>query len=90
MDPSLLTVLVLLTVLYFVERNIFIGFWLLIVSLRHEIYSTAFQAQLRVRLWFDRRSFKRDLLGKAINEYQLWRIRNNPMYKEFFRYEDKS
>ena len=43
---------------------------------------------LRVRLWFDKLGHRRGPLGCLVKEYQLYRIRTNPAYREFFQDRD--
>lgn len=46
--------------------------------------STITKLKLYVPLAIQRRSFQNDAVGRLLRAVDLWRIRNNPAFKEFF------
>lgn len=95
MDPTglmiVLDIAAVLVLLYVIDRNVFHAIDLLLSA----VPTTAGLAYLRVtlglRLWVDRQAFiHRGPLGRLWNEYSLWRIRRNPVYKELFEPNDKA
>jgi hypothetical protein len=94
MDPTgiLITadVAVVLVLLYVLDRNVFHALDLLFSYLPSAIGGAYLRAQLQARLWLDRQALvHRGPVGRLWNEYCLWRIRNNPAYKEFFQNRDE-
>lgn len=82
-------VAILLIILYVLDRNLFRYVDLLLQSIRTRVSLLFYERVLRIRLWFDRQAvFHRGPVGRLWNEYTLWRIRNNPAYKEFFQPRD--
>ena len=88
MDPTLigLELGLLLAIVYILEPNLPYYLWLRIdesfINIRLHIY----RRLLGVRLWIDRQAMlHRGPVGKLWNEYCLWRIRNNPAYRELFQ-----
>ena len=89
MDPTRLTfgleISLVLIVLYFLDRNLFHYVDLLLHSIRTRILLQFHKRVLGIRLWFDRQALvRRGPVGRLWNAYSLWKIRNNPAYKEFF------
>lgn len=93
MDPTRLTIgleiSLVLIVLYFLDRNLFHYVDLLLQSFRTTISLQVYKRVLGIRLWFDRQALvHRGPVGRLWNAYSLWKIRNNPAYKEFFQPRD--
>jgi hypothetical protein len=95
MDPSPvligLDIGLVALLLYVLDRNIFhyvdLHLQNLLVSIRLQVNKKVFG----IRLWLDRQSLvHRGPVGRLWNEYSLWRIRNNPAYKEFFQDRDEA
>ncbi len=86
MDPIIwLEISLALVVLYLLDRNLFHYVDLLLQSSRIAIRLQVFKRVLGFRLWLDRQAmFHRGPVGRLWNEYCLWKIRNNPAYKELF------
>ena len=83
-----LEISLVLVILYLLDRNLFHYVDLSVQYLRTRIALQINQRLLGIRLWLDRRSFThKGPVGKLWAEYCLWRIRNNPAYKEFFNRE---
>ena len=95
MDPTgiLITadLAAVLAVIYVLDRNVFHALGLVLSELPSQIFGAGFGLTLRIRLWLDRQALThRGPLGRLWNEYSLWRIRNNPAYKEFFQDRDQT
>lgn len=89
MEPSAiligLDIGLVLAIVYILDRNVFHYLDLLLQTLQTRIVLRAGQVLFGIRLWLDRQALiHRGPLGRLWNEYCLWRIRNNPAYKEFF------
>lgn len=86
MDPLIwLEISLVLIVLYILDRNLFHYVDLQVQHLRITIALQFLKGLLGVQLWLDRQAMvHRGPVGKLWNEYCLWKIRNNPAYKEFF------
>jgi len=86
MDPLIwLEISLVLIVLYILDRNLFHYVDLQVQHLRTTIALQVNKRVLGVRLWLDRQAMvHRGPVGRLWNEYSLWRIRNNPAYREFF------
>lgn len=81
LDISLVALLV-----YILDRNVFHAIDLLLGHAPTALRTAWVSQTLRVRLWLDRQAMlHRGPVGKLWNEYCLWRISNNPAYKEFFK-----
>ncbi len=87
MDPLIwLEISLVLIVLYILDRNLFHYVDLQVQHLRITIALQFLKGLLGVQLWLDRQAMvHRGPVGKLWNEYCLWKIRNNPAYKEFFK-----
>jgi hypothetical protein len=90
MDPSGLLIVtdisIVFVVIYFIDPNVFHALGLVLSQLPRQVYGAWFGIALRIRLWFDRQALvHRGPVGRIWNEYSLWRIRNNPAYREFFQ-----
>lgn len=76
-------------ILYVLDRNIFHYVDLLLQTFHTRIQLQINQRVLGIRLWLDRQALiHRGPVGRLWNEYCLWKIRNNPAYKEFFENRD--
>lgn len=89
MEPSAiligLDIGLVLAIVYILDRNVFHYLDLLLQTIQTRLALRIGQVLLGIRLWFDRQALiHRGPLGKLWNEYCLWRIKNNPAYKEFF------
>jgi hypothetical protein len=89
MDPTRLTIgleiSLVLIVLYLLDRNLFHYVDLSLQTIRTRIALQVYQRVLGIRLWLDRQALiHRGPVGRLWNEYSLWKIRNNPAYREFF------
>ena len=89
MDPTgiLITadLVAVIAVIYVIDRNVFHALGLVLSELPSQIFGAWFGLTIRIRLWFDRQALvHRGPVGRLWNEYTLWRIRNNPAYREFF------
>ena len=89
MDPTRLTIgleiSLVLIILYLLDRNLFHYVDLLLQSFRTRVLLQFHKRVLGIRLWFDRQALvHRGPVGRLWNAYCLWKIRNNPAYKEFF------
>lgn len=86
MDPTIwLEICLVLIVLYILDRNLFHYVDIQVQHLRTAIALQVSKRVLGFRLWLDRQAMvHRGPLGRIWNEYCIWRIRNNPAYKEFF------
>lgn len=77
-------------ILYILDRNLFHYVDLHLQNLLVTLRLRSSQRILGIRLWLDRQALvHRGPVGRLWNEYCLWRIRNNPEYKEFFTNNDK-
>jgi hypothetical protein len=90
MDPSPvligLDIGLVALLLYVLDRNIFHYVDLSLQAFWASINLRIYQRLFGVRLWLDRQALiHRGPVGRLWNEYSLWRIRNNPAYKEFFQ-----
>jgi hypothetical protein len=90
MDPSGLLIVtdisIVFVVIYFIDPNVFHALGLVLSQLPRQVYGAWFGFTIRIRLWFDRQALnRRGPVGRLWNEYSLWRIRNNPAYREFFQ-----
>lgn len=75
----------LLVILYVLDRNVFHYVDLHLQNLRTTLSLQINRRILGIRLWFDRQALiHRGPVGRVWNAYSLWKIRNNPAYKEFF------
>jgi hypothetical protein len=95
MDPTgiLITVdlVAVLAVIYVLDRNVFHALGLVLSELPSQITGAWFGTTIRIRLWFDRQALvHRGPVGRLWNEYTLWRIRNNPAYREFFNPDNEA
>ena len=90
MDPIIwLEASLVLIVLYILDRNLFHYVDIQIQHLRTRIVLQINKRVLGIRLWLDRQAMvHRGPVGRIWNEYSLWKIRNNPAYKEFFTKND--
>lgn len=86
MDPIIwLDLILVLVVLYILDRNLYHYVDLHLQNLGTTLSLQFYKRLLGIRLWLDRQAMvHRGPVGKLWNEYCLWRIRNNPAYKEFF------
>ena len=86
MDPIIwLEITLVLTLLYILDRNLFHYVDIQVQHLRTRIALQVNKRVLGIRLWLDRQALvHRGPVGRIWNEYSLWKIRNNPAYKEFF------
>lgn len=93
MDPTgiLITVdlVAVIAVIYVLDRNVFHALGLVLSELPNQVVRVWFGITIRIRLWFDRQAlFRRGPVGRLWNEYCLWKIQNNPAYREFFQDRD--
>lgn len=90
MDPIIwLEITLVLTLLYILDRNLFHYVDIQVQHLRTRIALQVNKRVLGIRLWLDRQAMvHRGPVGRIWNEYSLWKIRNNPAYKEFFTRND--
>ena len=89
MDPTRLTIgleiSLVLIIIYLLDRNLFHYVDLSQQTIRTRIALQFHKRVLGIRLWFDRQALvHRGPVGRLWNAYCLWKIRNNPAYKEFF------
>jgi hypothetical protein len=90
MDPSSWLIAadlaVVLTIIYILDRNVFHALDLLFTFIPTAVAGAWFGVTIRVRLWLDRQALvHRGPVGRLWNEYNLWQIRRNPAYREFFQ-----
>jgi len=77
-------------VIYFIDPNVFHAIDLLLSAIPTAVGLAWFRFTIGLRLWIDRKAFiHRGPLGRLWNEYVLWRIRNNPAYRELFNPDNK-
>jgi hypothetical protein len=77
---------VIIVVIYIIDRNVFHAIDLLLSHIPTAVGGTYLRTVLRCRLWLDRQALvHRGPVGRLWNEYSLWKIRNNPAYREFFQ-----
>ena len=77
-----------LAVIYVLDRNVFHALDLLLTNIPVDVKGAWFSTTIRIRLWLDRQALiHRGPVGRLWNEYTLWRIRNNPAYREFFDHQ---
>lgn len=90
MDPTgqllLIDSAVILFVIYALDRNVFRALDLIFSYAPTAVGRFWFAVTIRIRLWLDRQALiHRGPLGRAWNNYALWKIRTNPAYREFFQ-----
>jgi hypothetical protein len=87
MDPIIwLDLILVLVVLYILDRNLYHYVDLHLQNLGITLSLQFLKRLLGIRLWLDRQAMvHRGPVGKLWNEYCLWRIRNNPAYRELFQ-----
>lgn len=89
MDPTNYLIAIdlaaILIFVYYLDRNVFHALGLVLSGLPTAISGAWFQFTIRIRLWLDQQSLtNRGPVGRLWNEYTIWRIRNNPAYRELF------
>ncbi len=90
MDPAGILIAVdlsvILVAIYVIEPNVFHAIELLLSAIPTAVGLAWLRFTIGLRLWIDRKAFiHRGPLGRLWNEYCLWRIRNNPAYRELFQ-----
>lgn len=87
MDPSIiygLDIALVLLIVYVVAPNVFEYFSLFLAGLPTWVALRIRGTKLKVQLWIDRQSFRPGVLGRLLTEIQLYRIRQNPAYRDLF------
>lgn len=74
-----------LTIIYVLDRNVFHAIDLILRAIPVWLKLRRLQIVLGVQLWFDRRSFRNDALGRFLANRRLKSIIDNPDYAELFR-----
>lgn len=93
MDTSILIGLnigLVLTIVYVLDRNVFHAIYLILSGIPTWIELRYHQTILAIRLRIDRLGVRPGILGRLFKEIQLYQIRNNPAYQEFFREQVQS
>lgn len=88
MDTSILIGLdigLVLTLVYVLDRNVFHAIYLILSGIPTWIELRFRQTLLGIRLRIDRLGVRPGILGRLLREIQLYRIKNNPAYREFFQ-----
>ena len=75
----------ILAIVYVLDRNVFHALDLIIQAIPIWLKLRRMQIILGMQLWFDRRSFRNDALGRFLANRRLKSIIDNPEYAEFFR-----
>jgi hypothetical protein len=94
MDPTgliiVLDIAAVLVLLYVIDHNVFRAIDLLLSAIPTAVGLAWFRFTIGLRLWIDRKAFlHRGPVGRLWNEYVLWKIRNNPAYRELFNPDNK-
>jgi hypothetical protein len=86
-----LDIAAVLVLLYVIDRNVFHAIDLVLSAIPTAVGLVRLRVTLGLRLWIDRKAFiHRGPLGRLWNEYVLWKIRNNPAYRELFNPDNKA
>lgn len=72
-------------IVYVLDRNVFHAIDLLLKAIPVWLELRRNQIVLGCQLWIDRRSLRKDALGRFLANRRLKSIINNPTYKEFFQ-----
>ena len=73
-----------LTIVYVLDRNVFHALSIVLSGIPTWIELRIRQTVLGIQLRIDQLGVRPGVLGRLLREIQLYRIRNNPAYKEFF------
>lgn len=72
-------------IVYVIDRNVFHALDLLLQAIPVWLELRRNQIVLGCQLWFDRRSLRKDAVGRFLANRRLNNIKNNPAYQEFFK-----